>query len=345
MQLTINNLSHAYEDTPVLNNVSFSLKNGEIGCLLGPSGSGKTTILRCIAGFETPLAGEILTDDKLITSHDFQLPPAKRHIGMMFQDYALLPHLSVEKNIAFGLHQLSRSARTEKVKEVLAVVGLEGMAKKYPHQLSGGQQQRVALARAIAPNPHLILMDEPFSNLDVSLRKRLGNDIRKTLKHYNITALMVTHDQHEAFAFADHIGVINDGQLQQWDTAYNLYHKPANRFVANFVGQGTFVNGNVTSQGKIVIKLGGLEGQISTHVEPGQIVDVLLRPDDILHDDESPVTAKVIHKAFRGADILYTLALSSGEEVLSLVPSHHNHAIGEAIGIRLEVDHIVAFKK
>jgi len=301
--------------------------------------------LRCIAGFESPLKGELYTDQKLIASNSFQLPPAQRQVGMIFQDFALLPHLSVEKNIAFGLHKYNKTDKSNKIKEVLAVVGLEDLASHYPHQLSGGQQQRVALARAIAPNPGLILMDEPFSNLDVSLRQRLSKDIRRILKHYNISALMVTHNQLEAFAFADSIGVINNGLLQQWDTAYNLYHKPVNRFVANFVGQGTFVNGKVSSNGKVEIVLGELQGQLSSEVELEQFVDVLLRPDDIIHDDDSPVTAKVIHKAFRGADILYTLALESGEKVLSLVPSHHDHALGEAIGIRLEADHVVAFKK
>ncbi|MBT8142342.1 MAG: ABC transporter ATP-binding protein [Gammaproteobacteria bacterium] len=345
MQLTIKNLSHAFANKPVLDDINLVLQNGEIGCLLGPSGSGKTTILRCIAGFETPQQGEIYTNSELISSPAKQVDPHKRHIGMMFQDFALLPHLSVANNVAFGLHQLDKKSRQAKVQEVLQVVGLEDMADKHPHQLSGGQQQRVALARAIAPNPRLILMDEPFSNLDVTLRKRLGADIRRILKHYQITALMVTHDQHEAFVFADSIGVIKDGQLQQWDSAYNLYHKPVNRFVANFVGQGSFVNGRVTNKGTVIIELGELHGQISTDVEPEQIVDVLLRPDDVIHDDDSPVTAIVLHKAFRGADILYTLALESGATVLSLVPSHHDHALGEPIGIRLEADHIVAFKK
>ena len=345
MQLTVSQLSHSYANEHVLKDVSFTIADGEIACLLGPSGSGKTTILRCVAGFERPSQGVISSDDEIITSQKIHLPPAQRNVGMIFQDYALLPHLSVEKNVAFGLHQLSRTQKTKKVQEVLEVVGLEKLAKQYPHQLSGGQQQRVALARAIAPNPRLILMDEPFSNLDVSLRNRLGQEIKQILKHYNITALMVTHDQHEAFAFADSIGVIKDGELQQWDTAYNLYHKPDNRFVANFIGQGAFLDGKVASGGKVEIELGELDGQILQSLEPQQNVDVLLRPDDVIHDDDSLVTAKVLHKAFRGADILYTLALDSGAKVLSLVPSHHDHEIGEAIGIRLEVDHVVAFTK
>jgi len=345
MQLNVSNLFHHYASQEVLNDVSFTIADGEIACLLGPSGSGKTTILRCVAGFERPNSGEIATDNEIITSAKIHLSPAQRQIGMIFQDYALLPHLTVEKNVAFGLHQLNQKNKIKKVREVLEVVGLEKFAKQYPHQLSGGQQQRVALARAIAPNPRLILMDEPFSNLDVSLRNRLGQEIKQILKHYDITALMVTHDQHEAFAFADSIGVIKEGKLQQWDTAYNLYHKPDNRFVANFIGQGAFLDGNVTANGNVQIELGELTGQMQQSLEPRQQVDVLLRPDDVIHDDDSVVTAKVLDKAFRGADILYTLALDSGAKILSLVPSHHNHAIGEAIGIRLEVDHVVAFTK
>lgn len=347
MQLEIKNLTHSYHDSDklVLNDVSFALAKGEIGCMLGPSGSGKTTLLRCVAGFEYPSAGEVIANEKVIASSSSHLPASQRHIGMMFQDYALLPHLTVAKNIAFGLHKLSKLKRNQRVSELLEVVGLEEYSEQYPHQLSGGQQQRVALARAIAPNPSLILMDEPFSNLDVELRERLGLDIRNTLKHYGITALMVTHDQHEAFALADSIGVINKGVLQQWDTAYNLYHLPSNRFVADFVGQGTFVSGQLNTSGKIEIELGELEGEQLHKVELEQALDVLLRPDDVIHDDDSSITAKVVQKAFRGAEILYTLALPSGEKVLSLVPSHHNHDIGEAIGIKLEADHVVAFPK
>lgn len=347
MQLVVEQLSHTYADADqlILNGVSFTVEKGEIACLLGPSGSGKTTILRCIAGFEYPDAGCVKALEIVLSSPETHVPPAKRNIGMMFQDYALLPHLNVTQNITFGLHKLDKLARSQRVTELLEVVGLSEHAEKYPHQLSGGQQQRVALARAIAPNPSLILMDEPFSNLDVELRERLGQDIRAALKHYGITALMVTHDQHEAFALADKIGVLRRGVLQQWDTAYNLYHKPINRFVADFVGQGTFVTGKMNASGQVEIELGELEGELLYPVEQSKPFDVLLRPDDVIHDDDSTLQAEVLKKAFRGADILYTLGLPSGEKVLSLVPSHHNHAIGEAIGIKLETDHVVAFAK
>jgi iron(III) transport system ATP-binding protein len=235
---------------------------------------------------------------------------------------------------------------------MLETVGLAHAAARYPHELSGGQQQRVALARALAPEPRLLLLDEPFANLDVDLRERLGLELRQLLKAAGITALMVTHDQHEAFAIADDIGVMSDGRIQQWDSAYNLYHRPANRFVADFVGQGVFLPGVVAEDNHVLMELGRIHSpQPVRCTEHGDLcpdgcrVDVLLRPDDVVHDDASPVTAEVLGKAFRGAEFLYTLRLGSGATVLSLVPSHHNHAIGERIGIRLELDHVVAFKR
>jgi iron(III) transport system ATP-binding protein len=210
---------------------------------------------------------------------------------------------------------------------------------KYPHEISGGQQQRVALARALAPRPELLLLDEPFSNLDVDLRERLSLELREIIKASGATAVLVTHDQQEAFAIADQVGILHDGRIQQWDSAYNLYHRPANRFVADFIGQGVFLPARELDGGGLEIELGTLQGGSSD----GKPVEVLLRPDDVVHDDAAPTQAEVVHKAFRGAEILYTLKLASGRKVLALVPSHHNHALGERIGIRLDVDHVVAF--
>lgn len=345
MILELSRISHAYGPHRVINDLSFSLDQGRIACLLGPSGSGKTTALRCIAGFERISGGEIVLSGRLVSRPDYLMEPELRNIGMVFQDYALFPHLTVEKNVAFGLHKFGRRARTSRVSELLETVGLRGEEHKYPHELSGGQQQRVALARALAPGPQLLLMDEPFSNLDAELRLRLSSEVRAILKSQHATAVLVTHDQQEAFALADEIGIINRGTLVQWDTAYNLYHRPCDRFVADFIGQGVFVTGTVLNANQVEIELGVLTGEAATHCTAGSMVDVLLRPDDIVHDDASPVQAEVLHKAFRGAEILYTLRLPSGGTALSLVPSHHNHAIGEKIGIRLEADHIVAFEK
>ena len=326
--LEVQQLAHAYGKHTVVDGLSLHLAPGTIGCLLGPSGCGKTAVLRCIAGFERPDAGVIRVGGELVNGPGQHVPTERRHIGMVFQNYALFPHLSVAANIAFGLQAMPSAARKKRVGELLDLVGLPSSASKYPHELSGGQQQRVALARALAPRPRLLLLDEPFSSLDVDLRERLAAEVRAILRAEGTTAILVTHDQHEAFAMADEVGVMQHGRIEQWDTPYNLYHRPVNRFVADFVGQGVFVPGEVLAGGAIRIELG-----------------VLLRPDDIVHDDASTVTAQVIGKAFRGAEFLYTLRLGSGEEVLSLVPSHHNHAPGERIGIRLEVDHMVAFSQ
>lgn len=343
-------IRHSYGEQTVVNDLSLTLRKGMIGCLLGPSGCGKTTVLRCIAGFESVSSGKILLNDIKVSSVDFFLPPEQRRIGMVFQDYALFPHLDVAANTGFGLHQLPRAESKLRVDELLETVGLSDVAKKYPHELSGGQQQRVALARALAPRPDLLLLDEPFSNLDVSLRERLSLEVREILKTQGITAMLVTHDQYEAFTLADEIGVMYQGEIQQWDTAYNLYHRPANRFVANFIGQGVFLPGKVIDSRHVEIELGILSGKIPQDFNSecavcGKdcYVDVLLRPDDIVHDDDSNLQAVVAKKAFRGAEILYTLRLESGSTILSLVPSHHNHAIGEPIGIRLEADHVVIY--
>lgn len=348
--LELKNIRHAYGRQTVVNDLSLVLKKGAIGCLLGPSGCGKTTVLRCIAGFEPISTGEIALNGVVISSAGFVLPPERRHIGMVFQDYALFPHLTVLANVGFGLHRMQKTERAARIHEMLKTVGLVDVGGKYPHQLSGGQQQRVALARALAPKPDLLLLDEPFSNLDVTLRGRLSLEVRDILKSQNATAILVTHDQDEAFAIADEIGVMHQGEIQQWDTGYNLYHRPANRFVANFIGQGVFLPGKILDPHHVEIELGTLAGEVPHQCMPdcqlcreGNPVDVLIRPDDIVHDDASPLQAAVMHKAFRGADIMYTLRLPGGGTALSLVPSHHNHAIGEKIGIRLEADHVVAF--
>ena len=323
--------------------MSFSLEPGRIGCLLGPSGCGKTTVLRCIAGFEPVQGGEIALSDRVVSRPGLQVPPERRGIGMVFQDYALFPHLSVEKNVAFGLSRVAEDQRAQRTRAMLELVGLTPVADVYPHELSGGQQQRVALARALAPAPDLLLLDEPFSNLDIDLRERISVEVREILKAAGTTAILVTHDQHEAFLLADEIGIMKDGTIEQWDTAYNLYHRPRTRFVADFVGQGVFMRGVAHGGERIETELGALVGNWPEDVAPDDVVDVLLRPDDIVHDDASPSQAEVLAKAFRGAEFLYTLKLESGTRVLSLVPSHHNHAIGERIGIRLAIDHVVAF--
>jgi len=351
-QLELQQVVQRYGRQTVVNGVDFRLESGTIACLLGPSGCGKTTLLRCIAGFEEIAGGSICLRGREVSAAGKSLAPEQREVGMVFQDYALFPHLNVAANIGFGLRTMPEAERRARIESLLATVGLATLGNKYPHELSGGQQQRVALARALAPKPQLILLDEPFSNLDVSLRERLSLEVRDILKHEGSTAILVTHDQNEAFAMADEIGVMHEGRIQQWDVPYNLYHRPANRFVADFIGQGVFLPGQVIDSTHIEVELGTLKATAPVDCNATGCaacdkncgVDVLLRPDDIIHDDSSPQLAEVLHKAFRGADILYTLQLDSGARVLSLVPSHHNHALGEKIGIRLDADHVIAFK-
>ena len=341
--LQIQDVSFTYPDgTRICEHLSFAVDDGEIGCLLGPSGCGKTTVLRLIAGFERPSHGDIRLRGKLLADTRMSTPPEQRRIGLVFQDYALFPHLTVARNVAFGLHHLSTSDAMAQTREMLSLVRLTGEAEKYPHEISGGQRQRVALARALAPKPDLLLLDEPFSNLDIELREKLGLEVRSLLRQLSTPALLVTHDQHEAFSIADKIGVMHKGKILQWDSAYNLYHRPATRFVADFVGQGVLMRGVVVGHDQIDTELGLLPHCPGCALQTGDNVEVLLRPDDILHDDDSRRQAEVLHKAFRGADILYTLKLPSGSKVLSLVPSHHNHEIGQKIGIKLEIDHVVA---
>ncbi|BAO30233.1 ABC transporter ATP-binding protein [Sulfuritalea hydrogenivorans] len=348
--LEVDHVSHAYGKHAVVRDLSFDLAPGQIACLLGSSGCGKTTMLRLIAGFEMPAAGSIRLNGVTIASAKTQLPAEARRIGMVFQDYALFPHLSIADNIGFGLREQSALATRRRIEEMLELIGLSDRGARYPHELSGGQQQRVALARALAPQPHLLLLDEPFSNLDVELRERLSLEVRDILKRANMAAMLVTHDQNEAFAVADVVGIMREGRIEQWDTPYNLYHRPATRHVADFIGQGVFLPGEVMSRQVVKVELGQLDSDVPMDCGPscaecqrGCRLDVLLRPDDVVHDDDSGVKAEVIAKAFRGAEFLYTLRLASGAQVLSLVPSHHNHAIGEKIGIRLVVDHVVTF--
>ncbi|WP_354686199.1 ABC transporter ATP-binding protein [Cupriavidus necator] len=341
--IEVDRIRHAFGRHAVVKGLSFAVPRGNIACLLGPSGCGKTTVLRAIAGFEPLQDGRIVLDGQTVSSSGSMLAPEQRRIGMVFQDYALFPHLDVAANVGFGLAKARRAERAARVDEVLELVGLAGAGSNYPHELSGGQQQRVALARALAPRPELLLLDEPFSNLDVDLRERLSLEVRAILKAQGTTAILVTHDQHEAFAMADEIGVMHDGVIEQWGSAHDLYHRPASRFVAGFIGQGVLMPGHLRGGSEIDLELGLLRPAAPLALPAGAAVDVLVRPDDIVHDDASPMRAEVVHKAFRGAEILYTLRLASGGRVLALVPSHHNHAVGELIGIRVEIEDVVAF--
>ncbi|MDD3517653.1 MAG: ABC transporter ATP-binding protein [Chromatiales bacterium] len=343
--LDVQRVSVGYHGKDVVHSASFGLRKGTIGCLLGPSGCGKTTLLRAIAGFEPVSGGRIVLGDEEVSRPGWTLPPERRQVGMVFQDFALFPHLTVADNIGFGIRRWKGEAYAARVAELLEMVGLPQYGKAYPHALSGGQQQRIALARALAPRPRLMLLDEPFSSMDVELREGLAREVRGILKQENITAMLVTHDQMEAFAIADHIGVMRAGHIMQWDNAYNLYHKPSNRFVADFIGQGVILPGTVLNAREVETEMGLIPGKVPPGCTRGMGVDVLVRPDDIQHDDASPMIGEVVEKAFRGAQFLYTLRLSGGSKVLCLTPSHHDHPTGSRIGIRLDFDHLIVFPR
>ena len=344
-------VSYPKRANPSVDRVTLGLHAGQMGVLIGSSGCGKTSLLRAVAGLEQASAGEIRLAQSVVSSANEHVAPEARQIGMVFQDFALFPHLTVHDNVSFGLNKQPPAQREARVREVLALVGLSTSSQRYPHELSGGQQQRVALARALAPKPQLLLLDEPFSSLDVELRERLALEVRSILKEAQTTALFVTHDQMEAFAIGDVIGVMSEGRLHQWDDAYTLYHRPATRFVAEFIGHGVFTPATLRKE----------NNQIVAHTAMGDLMDVadplrsfsfsegecdvLLRADDIVHDDDAPVKAEIIRKSFRGSEFLYTLRLKTGELVMAHVPSHHDHKLGEWIGIRAEVDHVVTFKQ
>ncbi len=348
--LQLDRVQVSYAGQRVLDNLSCQVRAGEIVSLLGSSGSGKTTALRAIAGFEPLQAGSIHLRQQRIADATGGLPPEQRAIGMVFQDYALFPHLTVADNVAFGLHQLPPVQRTERVVRLLAAVDLTHLGSRYPHELSGGQQQRVALARALAPSPALLLLDEPFSNLDIELRERLSLAVRDLLQAEQVTAILVTHDQHEAFAMSDQIGLMHQGRILQWDTPYNLYHKPKTRFVADFIGQGEFILGQVLAEGTLATEFGILQPGAHTPLETSgcgseQWVDILLRPDDVVPDTQGPIQARIVEKAFKGAEILYTLHSRQQTRLLSLFPSHHNYAVGDTVRLRIEAKHVICFSR
>ncbi|WP_019624867.1 ABC transporter ATP-binding protein [Thioalkalivibrio thiocyanoxidans] len=344
--LELDDIDIGYDGKAVVHGVSLALPEGQIGCLLGPSGCGKTTLLRAIAGFEPVMRGAIHLGGRAVSEPGHTVPPERRGVGMVFQDFALFPHLNVADNIAFGIRDWSRDARTDRVRTLLKLVGLTGYGEAYPHALSGGQQQRIALARALAPKPALLLLDEPFSSMDVELRGDLAREVRRILRAEHTTAILVTHDQHEAFAFADRIAVIHQGRIAQWDTAYNLYHRPADRFVADFVGEGTLIPGMVCTEDRVDTAFGEIQGSMSEQLPPGTAVDVLVRPDDIAIDNEQgTVRTEILDKAFRGADFLYTLKLPDGINVLCMAPSHDNFVIGEHVRLRLDFTHLVVFSR
>ncbi|MCJ8340479.1 MAG: ABC transporter ATP-binding protein [Pseudomonadales bacterium] len=353
LQLTSNNLLElrdicvGYGQQVVINKVSLNIEKGEIGCLLGPSGCGKSTLLRAIAGFEPVRQGVIQLCTKTISETHNTLAPEHRNIGMVFQDVALFPHLSIEQNVAFGIKKLAAAQRKERVQQLLHLVGLSDSAKRYPHELSGGQQQRIALARALAPKPKLILLDEPFSGLDAKLRETLVPQVRDILKQEQVSALMVSHDQAEAFAIADKIAVMHKGEIHQWDNAYNSYHRPATKFVASFIGKSKFLTATTLCEHCIETPLGKLESKSPHGYTAGEKVEVLIRLDDVEHDPSAPHFGTVTQKNFHGSYFTYEITLADGSQLLCSTPAHYSfkHDIGDQFNIKLSMEHLVLFTR
>lgn len=341
--LELRQVSCFYEaGRPAVQDISFAAKEGEILCLLGPSGCGKTTILRAIAGFEPVRSGQIFLSDQLVSSQKVMTPTENRRIGMVFQEYALFPHLRVQDNIAFGLSQSTQSLRATRVQEMLRLTGLEGFERRYPHELSGGQQQRVALARALVQNPIVLLLDEPFSNLDPDMSGRMRQELHDLLRRTKTTTILVTHDHDEAFAMADRIAVLNQGRLEQFDTPEMMYHLPATPFVADFVGQADFIPGTV-SHGMVQTELGEFPNTLEC--QDGTTVVVMIRPDDIHLVPTEGARSRVISRQFRGSENLYTVSLPSGQIVHSSQGSTSIYQAGTAVELRVLATHTVLFRQ
>jgi iron(III) transport system ATP-binding protein len=344
--IELKGITKSYSNTPTsaLCDLSLSVEKGKILALLGPSGSGKTTLLRLIAGFETLDAGVILLEGKEVSRVNYNLPPERRGVGMVFQDSSLFPHLTVRQNIAFGLYRYKKKEQEQKVSDMIDLVGLTGFLDRYPHELSGGQQQRVALARALAPSPIVLLLDEPFSNLDPDMRSKMREEVHEILEKVGMTAILVTHDHDEAFAMADQVAVINAGKLEQIDTPETIYHLPKTSFVADFVGSADFIRGEVMADGFIHTEIGTFPNKEDGSVARGaDTIVVMVRPDDLHLIPDPNGTAKIISKQFRGSENLYRVSLPSGQIVHSSEHSLVSYCNGTMVRIALTATHTVVF--
>jgi iron(III) transport system ATP-binding protein len=341
--LELRNVSCAYDrDRPAITGISFTAKEGDIVCLLGPSGCGKTTTLRAVAGFEPVTAGEIHLEGRLVSAPGHLVPTEQRRIGMVFQEYALFPHLRVQENVGFGLRHLPAAERAARVRQVLEMVGLTELAGRFPHELSGGQQQRVALARALVQKPAVLLLDEPFSNLDPDMAGKMREDLHDLLRRTKTTAILVTHDHDEAFAMADRIAVLNDGRLEQLDTPEAIYHTPSSPFVADFVGQADFIPGTIES-GAVRTEIGAFPNPAG--LPNGVQVVVMIRPDDIHIMPVEKSFAHILARQFHGSENLYTIGLPSGQVVHSSEPSTTVHPVGTPVELRVNATHTVLFER
>ena len=347
--LEIQNVTFAASKKNKVNNVNFNLKReGEIVCLLGPSGIGKTTILRTIAGLEKVQSGKIILKGQVISSTDYHMEPEKRNVALSFQENCLFPHYNVVENIKFGADRNKEKKFDFSVNDLVNLLHLEEINKKYPHEISAGEAQRVSLARSLMSKPDLLLLDEPFSNIDQSLKEELQLKIKKILNEVNISTIIVTHDSYEAFYMGNKCGIILGQSLKQFDIPYNIYHYPNSVEVVNFLNRGILIEAKVTGKDSLENdELGTIKGNFVKKQIPGSTVQLLIQPEDLEHDDQSNLKLEVVDRKFRGTNFIYTLRTMKNNLIPIFVHSHHEHQhkIKDKFGIKrpIYIDHLVCF--
>jgi iron(III) transport system ATP-binding protein len=334
--VSVRELSKSFSGHPAVQDVSLAVRRGEILSVLGPSGCGKTTLLRLIAGFEIPDSGEISIESRIVSAGGIHVPPEARRVGMVFQHHSLFPHLTVEENIAFGLEDLPNDERGSRVQHLLNLIRLPNAHARRPHSLSGGQQQRVALARALAPEPAVILMDEPFSNLDAEHRLRIRDEVRFILKQSKTTVVFVTHDQGEALFMGDQMAVMRQAEIQQIDEPEAVFRAPASSFVAEFLGQTEFLPGRALDSA-ILTELGNLAQVVE--LDEGTSIEVGFRPDDLTFEPSPKGASMVLARFFQGPVCLYRIRLPSGRIAHSLQPHYVNYPPGTRVRAWLNPNH------
>ena len=336
-----------------VSNVDLKIEDqGQIISLLGPSGIGKTTILRTLAGLQRLNSGQIFLKGKLIASNNVHIEPEKRNIALSFQDNSLFPNYKVIDNINFGKKRSNGNGFSLDTKEIIELLHIDPILNKFPHQISAGEAQRVSIARSLMSKPDLLLLDEPFSNIDQSLKEEIQVSVKKLLKRINLTTIIVTHDSYEAFSMADKCGIILNQELKQYDVPYNVHHEPNSIEVANFLNKGIFIDVKVVDSECAVHRLkhdelGEIRGKLSNKFPTGSKVRLLLQPEDLIHDDQSQLKLEVVDRKFRGTNFIYTLKTNSDLLIPVFVHSHHvhQHEVDEKFGIKrpINIDHIVCF--